>query len=54
MPALVRPSSLIRYEPSWSKRLRGDLTYLYRHLKVSLRALALTTYFRFRPPRNRP
>jgi lysophospholipase L1-like esterase len=54
LPTLARPSSLIRYEPAWHQRLRADLTYVYRHLKVSLRALALTTYFRLRPPRNRP
>jgi lysophospholipase L1-like esterase len=33
-----RPSSLIRYETTRSGRLRGDLTYAYRHLKVSARA----------------
>jgi lysophospholipase L1-like esterase len=50
----LRPASLIRYDMTWRRRLRGDLTYLYRHLKVSLRALALTIYFRLRPPRNHP
>jgi lysophospholipase L1-like esterase len=54
MQVLVRPSSLIRYEMTWRKQLRGDLTYLYRHLKVTLRALALTAYLRLRPPRSRP
>ncbi len=53
LPIVAPPSSLIRYEVSWRGRLRGDLTYLYRHLKVSLRALALTAYFRLRPPRSR-
>lgn len=48
MEILVRPSSLIHYEVSGRRQLRGDLTYLYRHFKVSLRALALTAYFRFR------
>jgi lysophospholipase L1-like esterase len=33
-----RPSSLIRYETTRVGRLRGDLTYAYRHLKVSARA----------------
>jgi lysophospholipase L1-like esterase len=33
-----RPSSLIRYETTRAGRLRGDLTYAYRHLKVSARA----------------
>ncbi len=50
MPVVARPSSLISYETNRRRRLRGDLTYLYRHLKVSLRSLALTTYFRLRPP----
>lgn len=54
MHVVVRPSSLVRYETSRRGRLRGDLTYLYRHLKVSLRALALTAYFSLRPPRRRP
>ncbi len=34
----VRPSTLIRYETTRVGRLRGDLTYAYRHLKVSGRA----------------
>jgi lysophospholipase L1-like esterase len=34
----LRPSSLISYETTRWRRLRGDLTYLYRHLKVSSRA----------------
>jgi lysophospholipase L1-like esterase len=34
----VRPSSLIRYETTRFGRLRGDLTYAYRHAKVSARA----------------
>jgi lysophospholipase L1-like esterase len=54
MAVVARPSSLIRYETTRRGRLRGDLTYLYRHLKVSLRSLALTAYFRLRPPRNLP
>ena len=53
LPILAWPSSLIQYELTWRKRLRADITYAYRHLKVSLRALALTTYFRFSHPRNR-
>jgi lysophospholipase L1-like esterase len=51
---VVRPSSLIHYEVTRWRRLRGDLTYVYRHLKVSLRAAALTAYFRLRPPRSLP
>jgi lysophospholipase L1-like esterase len=33
-----RPSTLIRYETTRIGRLRGDLTYAYRHSKVSARA----------------
>ena len=40
MPVRVRPSSLIRYETTRIGRLRGDLTYAYRHAKVSARAFA--------------
>jgi lysophospholipase L1-like esterase len=40
LPARVRPSALIRYETTRWGRLRGDLTYLYRHSKVSARAAA--------------
>jgi lysophospholipase L1-like esterase len=41
MAVRVAPASLIVYEVTRWKRLRGDLTYLYRHAKVSARALAL-------------
>ncbi len=34
MPATVAPSSLIRYETSRVGRLRGDVTYVYRDLKL--------------------
>jgi lysophospholipase L1-like esterase len=34
----LRPSSLIRYETTRVGRLRGDVTYAYRHAKVSARA----------------
>jgi lysophospholipase L1-like esterase len=37
----VRPSSLISYETTWLRRLRGDATYAYRHAKVSARALIM-------------
>jgi lysophospholipase L1-like esterase len=40
MPVRVRPSSLINYETTRIGRLRGDLTYAYRHAKVSARAFA--------------
>jgi hypothetical protein len=38
LPTRVHPSDLIRYETTRWGRLRGDLTYAYRHLKVSARA----------------
>jgi lysophospholipase L1-like esterase len=53
MRVAVRPSELIRYRTSWWGRLRGDLTYAYRHLKVSLRAAALRAYFSLPGPRSR-
>ena len=34
----VRPSTLITYEITPWKRLRGDVTYAYRHAKVSARS----------------
>jgi hypothetical protein len=35
----VRPSSLIAYETTWWKRLRGDLTYVYRSTKEGVRVV---------------
>jgi hypothetical protein len=35
----VRPSSLVVYETTWWKRLRGDWTYVYRSSKEGVRAL---------------
>ena len=35
---LVHPSRMIVYSPSWRERLKGDVTYAYRHAKVSARA----------------
>jgi lysophospholipase L1-like esterase len=37
----ARPSSLIAFQITRRQRLRGDLTYVYRHLKVSARAAAI-------------
>jgi hypothetical protein len=37
MEVLVRPSSLISYETTRWKRLRGDATYVYRRAKQALR-----------------
>lgn len=42
MTVRVAPASLIVWDPSRRERLRGDLTYVYRHAKVSARSLALT------------
>ncbi len=53
MRVLVRPSSLIGYETTRWTRLRGDATYVYRHAKVSARALMLTLYFSLPAPRSR-
>lgn len=39
MEVRVRPSTLISYETSWFGRLRADVTYVYRHAKVSARGL---------------
>jgi lysophospholipase L1-like esterase len=38
LPPHTRPTSLIHYETTRVGRLRGDLTYAYRHAKVSARA----------------
>jgi lysophospholipase L1-like esterase len=39
LPPAVRPSTLISYETTPWRRLRGDATYAYRRVKVSARAL---------------
>ena len=41
MPVFARPSDLVTYETTWTGRLRGDLTYAYRHAKVSARSLSI-------------
>ena len=38
LPAAVRPSSLISYDRTHFGRLRGDVTYAYRHAKVTARS----------------
>jgi lysophospholipase L1-like esterase len=35
------PRPLVAYETTWTNRLRGDLTYAYRHAKVSARSARL-------------
>jgi lysophospholipase L1-like esterase len=51
MKVVVRPSWLIGYQPTRWQRLRGDATYVYRHLKVSARALGVRVWFSL--PRSR-
>lgn len=36
-PPAVRPSTVIAYETTRWKRLRGDATYVYRYLKNGVR-----------------
>jgi lysophospholipase L1-like esterase len=50
VPVRVWPSSLIRWDESRWRRLRGDATYAYRHAKVSVRAAALVARFRVLGP----
>jgi lysophospholipase L1-like esterase len=50
VPVEVRPSSLISFQTTWWQRLRADVTYAYRHAKVSARAVALRAYFTVRAP----
>jgi lysophospholipase L1-like esterase len=45
---VVRPSTLISYEVTPWKRLRGDATYAYRHLKVSARSAFIQLAVRLR------
>jgi lysophospholipase L1-like esterase len=40
-PPAVRPSTLIDYETSRWKRLRGDATYVYRYVKDGFRAATM-------------
>ena len=54
MQVAIRPSRLIAYTPSRRQRLRGDLTYAYRHVKVSLRAGAIRLRFALFPPPGPP
>ena len=39
LPARVWPRALISYKTSWGRRLQADLTYLYRHGKVTAAAV---------------
>jgi lysophospholipase L1-like esterase len=33
----IRPTEMLSYETTWYGRVRGELTYAYRHMKVSAR-----------------
>jgi lysophospholipase L1-like esterase len=46
MPVHARPSELVSYETTRIGRLRGDLTYAYRHAKVSARAALIAARVR--------
>ena len=49
MAVRVRPAALLTPSESTPvRRLRGDVTYTYRHAKVSARAAALTMQHRLR------
>ncbi len=54
MKVFVRPSDLVTYEKTWTGRLRGDLTYAYRHAKVSARDLSIRRAVANRPGCGRP
>jgi lysophospholipase L1-like esterase len=41
LPTIVAPASLIRYETTRVGRLRGDMSYVYRDLKLRARAAVL-------------
>jgi lysophospholipase L1-like esterase len=41
LPTVVRPSTLIDYETTRWRRLRGDATYVYRSIKAGLRAASI-------------
>jgi hypothetical protein len=39
LPTRVAPRSVVAFETTWWKRLRGDATYVYRYLKGFLRGV---------------
>jgi lysophospholipase L1-like esterase len=49
LPAKVHPSTMISYETTRWRRLRGDLTYAYRHTKTSVKATYLFAKARINP-----
>jgi lysophospholipase L1-like esterase len=46
MAVRVRPSQLIAWTPTWSGRLRSDVTYVYRDLKERARTLWIAASLR--------
>ena len=55
MTVRARPAGLISpSDPGALRRLQGDLTYAYRHAKVSARAAALVARERLRPAGEEP
>ncbi len=54
MATKVRPSTLISYETTRWRRLRGDLTYAYRHTKTSVKATYWFAKARLRRQANSP
>jgi lysophospholipase L1-like esterase len=54
MRVVARPSQMVDWTTSWRGCLRGDLTYLYRHGKVSLRSAAIRLRFALFPPAGPP
>jgi lysophospholipase L1-like esterase len=49
-PVKVRPSTLISYDTTRWARLRSDITYAYRHAKVSARAALGLAKLKVMPP----
>jgi lysophospholipase L1-like esterase len=49
LPTKVHPSTLISYDTTRWQRLRGDLTYAYRHTKTSVKATYLFAKARINP-----
>jgi lysophospholipase L1-like esterase len=54
MEVRAHPSQMISYETTWGRRLQSDLTYAYRHAKVSARSLALSALALARGPGRAP
>jgi lysophospholipase L1-like esterase len=53
MTVRVRPCELILYQPTERERLLGDIAYVYRRIKVGLRAHVLPLWLRLLAARER-